>query len=144
MDAAGVHKVRALLFIEVLEIRNVLEVVCVKLAAFDDVVRLHIVLELLDLQRPALGLEDGLGLREDLGVRRGAGGDGDGALALGGFGRGFRRSGFGGSSGFGLGCAGGERQAQYKSQSQRNDFFELFHEIYSFDSEKKFHFMEGI
>ncbi len=49
-----------------------------------------------------------------------------------------------GSGGFGLGCAGGERQAQYESQSQRNDFFELFHEIYSFDSEKKFHFMEGI
>lgn len=23
-------------------------------------------------------------------------------------------------------------------------FFELFHEVYSFDSEKKFHFMEGI
>ena len=81
MDAAGVHKVRALLFVKVLKIRDVLEVVCVKLAAFDNVVRLHIVLELLDLQRPALGLEDGLGLREDLGVRRGAGGDGDGALA---------------------------------------------------------------
>ena len=114
MDAAGVHKVRALLFVKVLEIREVLEVVRVKLAALDDVVRLHIVLELLDLQRPALSLEDGLGLREDLGVRRGTGGDSDGALALGGFGRGFRRSGFGGSGSFGLGCAGGERQAQNK------------------------------
>ena len=138
MDAAGVHKVRALLFIEVLKIGDVLEVVRVKFAALDDVVRLHVVLELLDLQRPALGLEDGLGLREDLGVRRGAGGDGDGALARCGFGRGFRRS------GFGLGCAGGERQAQYESQRQRDGFFILFHEIHSFDSEKKFHFMEGI
>ena len=73
MDAACIDQMGSLLFVKALKVRNVLEVVCVKLAAFDDVVRLHIVLELLDLQRPALGLEDGLGLREDLGVRRGRG-----------------------------------------------------------------------
>ena len=82
MDASRVYQVRALLFVEVLQIRNVLEVVGVKLTALDDVVGLHIVLELLDLERPALGSQDGSDLRENFGVRRGACGDGDGALLL--------------------------------------------------------------
>ena len=82
MDAARVYQVRALLFVEVLQIGDVLEVVGVKLAALDDVIGLHIVLELLDLERPALGSQDGRGLRENFGVRRWACRNGNGALLL--------------------------------------------------------------
>ena len=137
MDAARVYQVRALLFVEVLQIGDVLEVVGVKLAALDDVVRLHVILEFLDLERPALGSQDGSDLRENFGVRRGAGSNGDGALALDSVGSSFigcRLGGcrFGRSGGFGLCSAGGERQAQNERQNQRKDFLIRFHLKHSF------------
>ena len=69
---------RAVLGVEVLQIRNVLEVVGVDLAALHDVVRLDVVGELLDVEGDVLRGQDLLGDGEDLGVRGGRCGDGDG------------------------------------------------------------------
>ena len=56
--------------VEALEIRGVLEVVRVKLAVVQRLVRQHVVIKNLDLERPAVLGEGIFDLREDLGVRR--------------------------------------------------------------------------
>ncbi len=78
MDDQNGDEVRTVLGVEVLQIRNVLEVVRVNLAALHDVVRLDVVGELLDVERDVLLGQDLLGDGEDLGVRGGRCGDGDG------------------------------------------------------------------
>lgn len=78
VDDQNGDEVRAVLGVEVIQIRNVLEVVGVNLAALHDVVRLDVVGELLDVEGDVLRGQDLLGDGEDLGVRGGRCGDGDG------------------------------------------------------------------
>ena len=62
MDAAGIYKVCTLLFIETLKIRDMLEIVCIKLSALHYEIRLYIVIEYGDLKSITLLLEYGLNL----------------------------------------------------------------------------------
>ena len=81
MDIGRVHKVGALLFVEVVKIREVLEVVGVHFAAVDHLVRLDIVGEFHDLERDTEVGKDRFGNFQNLCVRRGRRGHGDlGAL----------------------------------------------------------------
>ena len=65
------YEVRAVLGIEVVQIRNVLEVVGIDFAAFDDVVRYDVIGVLDDLQRDTLLSENLLRNLQNLGVRSG-------------------------------------------------------------------------
>ena len=59
-------------FVVAVQIRLVLEEVGVQLLVFDSCIGLHIVAEFLDLQINALGLQSGLDVVEDLGMRHGS------------------------------------------------------------------------
>ena len=54
MDTACVYQMGSLLRIEIIQIRNVLEIVCVKITALYNKVRLYIVIKYSDLQLPSL------------------------------------------------------------------------------------------
>ena len=89
MDRLDGDQVRALLLIEGIQVGLMLEVVGVDLALLGDRVGLDVVGELLHLERVALLLElIGHGVGEDLGVRGGACGDGDGLVVGAGVGTG--------------------------------------------------------
>ena len=81
MDARNGYQRCTVLGVEVVQIRNVLEVVRVKFAVIDDEVGLYIVGELGNLKGDILLSEDVFDDRKDLGVRRGRCGDRD-ALTL--------------------------------------------------------------
>ena len=89
MDRLDGDQVRALLLIEGIQVGLMLEVVGVDLALLGDRVGLDVIGELLHLERVALLLElIGNGVGEDLGVRGGACGDGDGLVVGAGVGTG--------------------------------------------------------
>ena len=69
MDAARIYQMGSLLLIEAVQIRNMLEIVRVKVSRLYNVVRLHIIGKYLDLKRIALCLEQGLCLLQNLRVR---------------------------------------------------------------------------
>ena len=92
VDARNGHQMGTLFGIEVVEVRDMLEVVGVDFAAVHYQIGLHIVFKLGDLQRPAFLGKDFGGFCQNLRVRHGRGGYGDGALFLNGSG-GLRRGG---------------------------------------------------
>ena len=117
MHAGDAHQVGAVLFIEVVQIRNVLEVVGVILAVFNSGVGDDIVAVLGDLQVDALLSQDGHALLQDLSVGRGRSADlqGDGLLIFSGLlGLGIVVGVLGGS--LVLAAAGGQRQRQGQGQ----------------------------
>ena len=71
MDIANGDDVRVVLLVEIVEVRLVLEVVCVDLAGLNNIVGLDIIFELFDVKGDALS-------GEDLGVRCGGCSDGYG------------------------------------------------------------------
>ena len=72
VDAAGAHELAILMLRdEVIEIRFMLEIVRIEFLIVEREVRLHIVVELDNLQLNPLFLEHGLDLLEDLGMRHG-------------------------------------------------------------------------
>ena len=98
MNQAGGHEVGAVLLVVILEIGDVLEVVGIDGAGGRVLVGLDVIGVLLHLELDALLGEEGRGeIRQDLGMRRGAGGDGQ----HGGIGR-------GGAGGSGRAAASGE------------------------------------
>ena len=146
VDRRGDCQMRAVCLVEAVEIRGVLEVVRVQLAAFQRLVRQNVIVKHHDLQLPALGGEGVLHLLEDLGVRGGACADGDdlvggvgafsGGFGVGSGGLGGCGVGSGGlGAGLGIGglaCAAGQcKQAQSQSQSEQNGY-KLFHGDFSF------------
>ena len=78
MDRADGHDVGALLGVEVIQIGDMLEVVGVQRTVFDHSVRHNIIIVDLNIQRNVLGSQDLLGNLQDLGVRRGGSGHGNG------------------------------------------------------------------
>lgn len=78
MDIANGDDVRVVLLVEIVEVRLVLEVVCVDLAGLNNIVGLDIIFELFDVKGDALSGKDLLGNGEDLGVRCGGCSDGYG------------------------------------------------------------------
>ena len=78
MDSADGNDVSVVLGVEVVEIRSVLEVVGINLAAFNDLVGDYVVCVLLDVESDVLLGKDILCNCEDLGVRSGRSGDRDG------------------------------------------------------------------
>lgn len=58
MDHGHGNDVRSVLFIEVIQIGNVLEVVGVDFSAFHNVIGLNVIGEFLDFQRNVLGSQD--------------------------------------------------------------------------------------
>ena len=78
MDIANGDDVRAVLLVEIVEVRLVLEEVCVDLAGLNNIVGLDIIFELFDVKGDALSGKDLLGNGEDLGVRCGGCSDGYG------------------------------------------------------------------
>lgn len=71
MDIANGDDVRVVLLVEIVEVRLVLEVVCVDLAGLNNIVGLDIIFELFDVKSDALSGKDLLGNGENLGVRCG-------------------------------------------------------------------------
>ena len=69
MDGKNGNKVGAVLCVEVIEVRNVLEVVSIDFSAFYYVVRLHIVGEFLDCKSDVLFCKDFLSYCENFFVR---------------------------------------------------------------------------
>ena len=86
MNAGDAHQMGAAGGVEVVQIRNVLEVVGVLLAVLNSGVGNHIVAVLVDLQVDALLGQNGYALLQDLGVGRGRSGhvQGDSLLSIGG------------------------------------------------------------
>lgn len=78
MDIANGDDVRVVLLVEIVEVRLVLEVVCVDLAGLNNIVGLDIIFELFDVKSDALSGKDLLGNGENLGVRCGGCSDGYG------------------------------------------------------------------
>ena len=120
VDGAYADQMGAVLGVEAVQIRGVLEVVGVHLTVFGDEVGLDVVAEFLDLQRDALLSQDVLGDFQNFGVGRGGSGDdqlgagevvgafGGGAVSSGG-GSSLRRC---GGRGCGRRAAGGKAQGQ--------------------------------
>ena len=77
MDRRCRDDVGAVLSVEVIQIRGVLEVVGIDLAAFDDVIGLDIVGEFDDIQGDVLLGKNFLGNLQNFRVGGGGGGDGD-------------------------------------------------------------------
>ena len=69
MDAAGVYKVCAVIFVEVFKIRDVRETVRVELTAFGSKVGLNVIFKFRDLPPPSLFREYLRGLGQDLRLR---------------------------------------------------------------------------
>ena len=82
MDTAGINKVSTVLCIEVVKVRNVLEVVCVDLAALNYEVGLYIIFKFGNLKGPTLGSKDLCCLSKDLCMRCGRCCYGDGAFSV--------------------------------------------------------------
>ena len=70
MDLSDRNEVRAVFLVEGIEIRLMLEIVGVYIAAFGGIIRNYIVVHDLDFERIALFLERFNALFEDFGVRR--------------------------------------------------------------------------
>ena len=117
MDGADRDKVGAVFGVEAVEVGLVLEVVCVERAVGQSLVRQDVVIIGDDLEFVAFVGEGLLDLLEDLGVRGGAGADGDDFV----IGRG------GGLAAAGTQCD--ERERQHEGEDERRD---LFHGSFSF------------
>ncbi len=73
MDGSNRYYMSTVLLIEIVEVGLMLEVVCIAVAAFNNIVRLYIVSELYDVEGYILLSEDGLDNAEDLCMGRGRG-----------------------------------------------------------------------
>ncbi len=82
VDACCVHQVRAVLLIEVVQVRDVLEVVRVQLVVLERGVRQDVVVVFDDIQLIALLRESILRLAQDLSVRRGGCADADDLVGI--------------------------------------------------------------
>ena len=71
MDCADRNNVCAVFLVEILKVRKMLEVVCVNLAAVNNLVRLNIVREFLDVKSNVLFGKDFLDYGKNFGVRCG-------------------------------------------------------------------------
>ena len=69
VDAARIYQVCSLLLVEILQIRNMLEVVCVKITTLYNKVRLNVIIKYGNLQIPALLLQKRFCLLQDLCMR---------------------------------------------------------------------------
>ena len=106
VDAGHAHQMGAVLFIEVVQVGDVLEVVGIQLALFQRGVGDDIVVEFHDLQIVAFVSQNLLDNFQNLGVGRGGCADLDGLIV-------------------GRTAAGGQGQGQCQGQYQCNDFFHL-------------------
>ena len=106
MDAGHAYQMGAVLFIEVVQVGDVLEVVGVQLALFQRGVGDDIVVEFHDLQIVAFVSQNLLDNFQNLGVGCGGCADLDGLIV-------------------GRTAAGGQGQGQCQGQYQCNDFFHL-------------------
>ena len=122
MDGADRDEVGAVLGVEAVKIGLVLEVVCVERAVGQSLVRQDVVVIGDDLELVAFVGEGLLDLLEDLGVRGGAGADGDDFV----IGRGGVLV-VGGLAAAGTQCD--ERERQHEGEDERRD---LFHGSFSF------------
>ena len=71
MDSADRNNVCAVFLVEILKVRKMLEVVCINLAAVNNLVRLNIVREFLDVKSNVLFGKDFLDYGKNFGVRCG-------------------------------------------------------------------------
>ena len=130
MDAGDAHQMGAAGGVEVIQIRDVLEVVGVLIAVLHSGIGHHIVAVLVDLQVDALLGQNGYALLQDLGVGGGRGSyvQSDGLLRL-------RRllglrviGGVGLGRVIGLAAAGGEGQGQRQGQQSGKNL--VFHVLF--------------